>query len=803
MIKHFSLLIFRIFFSRKGSYIINILGLTLGFFASLTALYWASDEIGYNSNVPQNENVIRVLTFAEDWKAATAVTAFNLGPTLKQNFPEVNDFCRTENLEISIEIEDTQAFNDEILFADSTFIQLFGREFQKGSRELSFLHPNYIILTKSYSNKLFGNQDPIGKTIDIKWSKYSTSLTVTGIIKDNHGKSTVDFNMLADISVARKFNHDADIDNRKSNGDGWIDSKYQTFIKLQNKNQIKSFTDKLISEGVKEYPGYFNISYRTQPIRDIYLSTMIVHEDPSPHGNLLYTLILLFMGLLILIVSCINYIILSTSQASQRIKEYGIRKTFGANNTHIITQAFIEYLLFSLLASFLAIILIQLTYPALNIWFDRVSQFSLFSNIYFPIGMIVVIIITTFLSTFYLNIYIISINPVNAINGINKPNVKYSKKYVLIGVQLTIFCAIFTTILTINRQIHFLNTMDIGLDKKNLIIIPNPAISGLKVQTYQVFRSKLLAIPEISGITASGNPTLPSNLLFYIPVKATGRNGEQEEVFFDMIDVGYDFIKTFDIKLLNGLDLLETNFPNRENICLITKSGAISLNLGEPVGTILSVLNGEMNTQVVGVVEDFYVTSLFKKPNPILLSITSSFNDFYIRIDGNANVGNTLKKIKKTWEIVYPDIDFNYSFYDETYKTLYGKVTTTNKVSMVFALFALALSIIGLYGLSSQISNQRYREMCIRKVFGATLKENFLVMMKSFLILTFLCNLISFPISYIISNSWLSQFYMHQKFKYMDWGFTFIVSFLVVLIAIGGTIFRASKASVIEGLKEK
>jgi putative ABC transport system permease protein len=800
MIKHFSLLIFRIFFSRKGSYIINILGLTLGFFGSLTALYWASDEIGYNSNVPQNENVIRVLTFAEDWKATTAATAFNLAPTLKQNFPEVQDFCRTENLETTIQIEDNQEFTDDILFADSSFIRLFGWEFQKGSHKISFQHPNYVILTKSYAKKLFGNQDPIGKTIVIKRSKYSSNLIVTGVLNDNYGNSTVDFNILADISVIRKFNHDIDRDNQKNNGDGWIDSKYQTFVKLQSKEQIKSFTDKLISEGVKEYPGYFNISYRTQPIRDIYLSNMLVHEDPSPHGNLLYTLILLFMGFLILVVSCINYIILSTSQASHRIKEYGIRKTYGANNTHIITQAFIEYLLFSLLASFLALILIQLTYPALNTWFDRVSQFSLFSNIYFPIGLILVIIITTFLSTFYLNVYIISINPVNAINGINKTNVKYTKKYVLIGVQLTIFCAIFTTILTINRQINFLNTMDIGLDKKNLIIIPEPSNSG---QKYQVFKTKLLTIPEISGITASGNPTLPSNELFYIPVKASGESGEQQEVFFDMINVGFDFIKTFEIKLLNGLDMSENNFPNRENICLITKSGATMLNLKEPVGSILSILDGEMYPQVVGVVEDFYVTSLFNKPNPIMLTITSYYNDFYIRIDGNANVASTLKKIKKTWEIVYPDVDFNYSFYDETYKTLYGKVTTANKVSMVFAFFALALSIIGLYGLSSQISNQRYREMCIRKVFGATIKDNFIVMVKSFLLLTILCNLIALPISFIISNSWLSQFYLHQKFNSMDWGFTFIVSFLVVLISIGGTIFKSANTSVVLGLKEK
>jgi len=210
-----------------------------------------------------------------------------------------------------------------------------------------------------------------------------------------------------------------------------------------------------------------------------------------------------------------------------------------------------------------------------------------------------------------------------------------------------------------------------------------------------------------------------------------------------------------------------------------------------------------MYTQVVGVVEDFYVTSIFNKPNPILLSIVSKYDDFYIRIDENANVASTLKKIKKTWETVYPDVDFNYSFYDENYKNLYGKVSTTNKVSMVFAFFALALSVIGLYGLSSQISNQRYREMCIRKVFGATLKENFLVMVKSFLLLTLLCNLISFPISYLISNSWLSQFYMHQKFNYQDWGFTLAASFIIVLIAIGGTIVKAANTSVVSGLKEK
>ncbi len=804
MIRHYFLFIYRLFVKRIGSYGFNILGLTLGFFASLSALYLTTTELGYNAHFPDSKKIVRVLSFWENWETATASTAYNLAPVISDTYPEITDFCRTQNLEVDIKLGEREAFKDEVLFVDTSFLTMFGHEFIYGDHCTALQAPNSIVLTKKYAKKLFGKKNPIGRTITISWYKYTTDLTVTGVIKDPKYKSTIDFGLLGNVSLARRYSKDWALDVGASSGSGWVDMEYLTYIKLTDENEIDELLNKINNNGVKDYPGSFNLSYLMQPVRDIYLSTMEVLDDPAPHGSKLYIIILSLVGFIILFVSCINYIILSTSQAMLRTKEFGIRKVFGANNKYIISQTISEYIIFSCLAVFLAIILIEISYPVINRWFGRNTEFSLFSNPLFIPGLILVVAITVFFSTFYLNVFISRSNPISAIAGIKKrTNFRVSLHHILIGVQLIVFCVIFTSLLTINKQIRYLNNADLGLNMKNIIVVSSSVINK-EPDKFELFKTKVLADARITSVTSAFMPTLPSHLLDYFPMKAVGKDDKSEDVYCDMLEVNYDFIKTFGITLKSGKDFTKENFPKYKNCFLITQSGVDAFQLAEPVGTVLSILNGEEYVEIVGVVDDFYVSSFYKKPNPIVLWLKPDWpNDYYVRISNKANIGESVHVLKNVWSEIFPDHNFNYSFYKDDYKLLYGKTNSTIKLVIVFSLFALILSLIGLYGMSNHISNLRIKEMSLRRLFGASIKENFQTMVRSFFILTLICNLISIPISVIISNAWLRQFSFHTTFTYLNVLITFFVSLLVLLIAISGNMLGTVNKPIVEGLKER
>ena len=741
--------------------------------------------------------------FAKDWKAATAKTPFNLAPTF-YNCPEIKDYTRTCELMVEMKLDQKEPFKNNVLFIDTSFLNMFDVKFIDGDSKNSLVSRNSVVLTEKFAKNLFGDISPIGKNINIKWYNYTTVLTITGVIRDCNKKSTIRYDLIGNISLAREYSKNSEISLGRSNGNGWIDMRYQTYFKTSQEISVDSLLKKINIIGLKDYPGFFNISFLVQPIRDIYLSNLQIEEDPSPHGSKSLIIIFSMVGFIILIVACLNYIILSTSQTALRTREFGIRKTFGANNLQIITQTLIEYIVFSLVSIIITIILIELFYPALNQWFGLNNEFSLFSNPLFLIGLFVVLAVTAIFSTFYINLFVIRSNPLNAITRErNSSGKKIPIQHLLIGIQMIVFCIIFTCLLTINKQIEYLNTVDLGIKMKNLIVISNPIIEKEKPK-FQLFKTKLLNKTGIASVTAACEPTLPAPSVDYFPMKVNSSKGESKELFCDMLWVNYDFVKTFGISMKDGKDLTETNFPSRTIYCLISKSGARDFQLDEPIGTTLTILNGEMVVEIVGVVEDFYVSSLFKKPNPtVILLFVENFHDFYIRLEDNADIIRSIYSIKKVWEEVYPGNDFNYKFYEDEYKHLYGKTVTTGKLAITFSMFALILSIISLYGMSSHLSNLRSKEMSIRRVFGATSFENFGTMLRSFFIITAICNLISIPLSMVISNEWLQQFYFHQSFSFFHVLITSIISFVVMLLAVSSNMIKTANIPVIEGIKEK
>ena len=261
MLKHYFRFISRIFRNNISSYSFNILGLSLGFFAAISALYLITTELGYNSHFPDSKKIYRVLSYANDYEIATASNAYDLATAISSIYPEITDFCRTREIQVDIRPNNKEAFNENLLFVDSSFVEIFDHKFIIGNPKTAFQKPNSLIITSEYAKKLFGKENPIGETVNISWYSYTNDFIVTGIIKEPKRKSTIDFGLLANISVIRDYSSTMDIKIGKSNGDGWVDMEYQTYIKLTKENLITDLSKKITENGVEGDPEYFDLSY--------------------------------------------------------------------------------------------------------------------------------------------------------------------------------------------------------------------------------------------------------------------------------------------------------------------------------------------------------------------------------------------------------------------------------------------------------------------------------------------------------------------------------------------------------------
>ena len=776
---------------RKFYSLINISGLAIGIASFIIIMLYIIDELSYDRYHKNAENIYRLVN-VYDFDGVgenSASSPFPVAFTMKDEYPGmIKNVVRIFNFQaprMLIEIGEKRYNERRFFFADSTFFNIFDHEFIHGDPKTVLNESYSVVLTESAAKKYFGDDDPINKTI--KFEK-QFDLKVTGIIKDVPAQSHFNFDFIASMSSVRKI-YGGHLPQT------WIWNPCWTYLLLQDgaapilEKKFPDFINKYFNDAEKE-----NISLYLQPLTDIHLKSRLDYEL-EPNNNISYIYILSAIAAFLLIIASINFMNLATATSGARAKEIGIKKVVGGYRSQLIFQFISESIIISFISLIIALILVELLLPVFNTFANKEIVISILFQPKYLLALIVLVLFTGVFSGIYPAFYLSAFKPISVLKGsLRRENKSTLPRKILVVLQFVISITLIIGTLTVFNQLNFLQNADLGFNKEQVIIIP---VNHTPIaRSYKSFKNELLLNTDIISITAVDDIFGVAHNTHEFRPEGFPQDKLQ---FYPALVVRYDFVKTFDIKILAGRDYNEDNKTDPEKGMLINEAMVRHLGWGsneEALGKKFKSLNGE--ERVIGVTNNFNATSLYEQAGPFVLNIKEKpeevmwFLKFMaIRIDP-CNHKKTIDFIEAKWKEFAPNRPFEYSFLDQELNKLYKDEDNLGKLSLIFSLLIIFIASLGLFGLTSFMAEQRTKEIGIRKVLGAKVTDIITLLSKEFLKLIVIAILIAWPIAFLLIDDWLSHFAYRTA---VNW-FVFILAGLFALvIALLITAYKAYVAS--------
>ncbi|MDT0606357.1 ABC transporter permease [Croceitalea rosinachiae] len=800
MFKSYLKIAWRNLMKKKAFSFINIVGLSIGLAACMLLIIYVFDETSYDSHHKDVNQIYRVATQVEENK--WAATPAPLAQGLKADFPEVKEVSRvlnfpnTENLLLENAEKNIKFYVKKGYYADSTFFELFSYESKYGNLSKALTSPNTIVLSESVSTKLFGSENPLNKTISIEIPYGILDYTVKGVFKETDTKSHLSPNLILSMQ-------NGDIGQWVNGQDNWANNNlFHTYIKLQKGSSVTSFESKLPAF-FERYAGEdlsaYNIkkSLFLQPLKDIYLKSDIGNEI-APNGSMTYLYIFSSVAFFLLLIACVNFMNLSTARSEKRAKEVGVRKVMGANKDSLVYQFLGESMFLSLFSLLLSLGIVAVVLPIFNAFIQKnLSLFQYPKTILWIVG---ITLMTGLLSGLYPAFYLSSFKPVTVLKGKIKNNLSASLlRKGLVVFQFTVSVALILVSVVIWNQMDFIQHKDLGFKKEQQLIIPFR--SENTVRNYTALKNKVLKNSNI--VSATVGTTYPgfelvSDMSFY----AEGKSME-ENVYMKFAQVDHDYVKTLEYDILNGRDFAKTDDADIESIIINeTAVKNFGYTIDDAIGRTITYEFGEESNvlRIIGVVKDFNHQSLHEAISPygIVKLDQAQPNYFIANIDGNLD--GVLAYVEKAWQTINPEVPFEYSFLGDDFDKNYATEAKTSTIVFIFMFIAIFIACIGLFGLASFSTEQRKKEVGIRRVLGATVSEITLMQLKDFLKLVTLSILIASPLAYYFGDKWLQNFSYQIGISWSLFATTALATFLIAFITIGFQVIRAAIANPVKSL---
>ncbi len=790
---------------QKGYVAINIIGLSIGIACSLLIALFVINELSYDQFNTKKDRIYRVVLHGKigGQEAHVSSTASVIAPTMMQEFPEMEDFTRMNFWSETVVKYREKSFSQSgFAQADSAFFKIFSIPLIKGNIETVLNAPYKAVLSESTAKKIFGNEDPIDKMIQIG---SDTSLyKVTGVMQDVPELSHFNANILGSF-----------VTNPRANEGHWLSNSFSTYVLLKEGASAASVNEKFHPMLVK-YVGpvveqFFGISFdeflnkgnqyslALQKLTDIHLDPSIEHEvKPASDPKFLY----IFGGIaiLIIVIAAINFMNLSTAQAAKRAKEVGIKKVSGSSRKMLVKQFLAESILLSFLSLIIAILIIELTLPYFNNLLRSNLFLDYFGTWYTIPGLLFITILVGLLAGSYPAFYLSMFKPVSVLKGSIKDSMKNGKlRSVLVVLQFGISIILIIGTLIIFKQINFLLNKDMGFNKDHLILIRRASI--LEDNT-QAFKNEIL---KINGV---------ENASFSTAAPAHNNNGngytmdgrDQESFLLETNWVDYDYFDTYGIKLSSGR-LFDKSFATDKEACVVNNSAVKNFNLTDPFKTRFNTNNDNPDEPqfmpIIGVVEDFHFRSLHTRIEPYMFRFIgdNSYARFItIRTDANAP-DNTLNKIENVWNEFTSNEPMQYFYMNEDLKRLYNEEQQNAKLSIVFTILAIVIAALGLFGLTSFTVEQRTKEIGIRKAMGASVRSIFYIISKEIIILVSIATVIAWPVIYFVAKNWLQNYQYKISLTMFDFLIGFVIAVSIAVLTITYRTLKAAKANPAESLR--
>jgi putative ABC transport system permease protein len=763
MLKSFFINVIRNTRKRGGYILLNIGGLTIGLTSFLFISLYVINEKTYDRFHKNYENIYRtkVVGRMAGSELNQAVTAAPMAQAMLKDYPEVLRATRVRQMGDWLIRFGDKKFNEEgVLFADSTFFDVFDFKLLKGDPQTALVRPRSMVLTEEYTKKYFGDQDPMGQRMSVESD--TVLYTVTGVVRNVPDNSHIKFDMLASMSTYPG----------QANNQFWVSHSFYTYIVAKEgtdkDNLQKKFQEMVINyvgPQLKEILGLTiedfrkagnDFSYVLEPLKDIHLKGATQYNLESP-GSPATVYIFAVIALLILIVAIINYINLATAKSAARAKEVGVRKVSGANKPGLIIQFLGESFIVVIIATLLALLLVYALTPSFNQLIGKDLSLGMIGNIPGIFSLLTLIIIIGLASGFYPAFVLASYNPAEVLKGTMSPG-SMSKRLrgILVVFQFTVSIVIIIGSVIVYNQLNFMTKKDLGFNKDNLIVIRRVDAFWQQMES---FRTQLLEIPgvEKAGFSRAVPGTNFNNNAFY-----KDNDPEKNTYLLNQTGVSFDFPEALGVQLIKGR-FFSREYSTDSTAVLINEAAVKSLGLQDPVDKYILQPIGPKQWQrlkIIGIMKDFNIESMHKAIAPVCFTVNGGGGgDQFatVRISGK-DIPATISAIEQVWQNFTPDMPFQYDFFTDRWNNLYSTEMKTGRIFLIFSFLAIFIACMGLIGLVTYITNKRTKEIGIRKSYGASNQIVLRLLSKEVIYLIIISSLLAYPVAYFGSQYWLEGF---------------------------------------------
>ncbi len=792
MFKNYFTTAIRNLFRNKVYSSINILGLSLGLASAMLIILYVKDETSFDRFHTNVNNIYRIATtdVAPDGsiKGQMGITGIFQGPRFTANVPAIKSFTRFVDSYRDMQTG-TEVQSQEIFSVDSSFLTIFSFPVIKGNPKTALLQPHSLVITEDEAKKQFGNADALNKTIMLKEQDKFVPYTVTAITKNCPQNSTIKFNMLMPLIIAKE---DA------ADNNNWFSFYLSTFVVLDPKANIKA-TEALMQkvyesdakESIKLMAEKFDAKnrelYSLQPFTDMHLSKEF-RADNGLYGasNPVYSYILTGIAIFILLIACINFVNLTIARSIKRAKEIGIRKVVGGGRKQLIMQFLGESFILCFIAFAFAVLIVQLTLPVFNQLSNKALALSYLFDAKLIAGYFVLFLMTGLLAGFYPALVLSNYNPVQTLYSRFKLAGKNYLQRSLVVLQFALASFLIIATFTIYSQFNYLTTEKLGYDDSNLVMINK---NNLKTNEFVLLKNELMKSPSIVAVA-------PRNSGFWGTVAKV--NGDSIVQFdYELSDENY--ISLLKIPVIKGRNF-SAAFPSDSTQSVIVNEAFVKkAGWKNPIGQDVNFWFRNERYKVIGVVKDYHFQSLNNEIGPELFSTRTNdrLGMVLIKIKPNSEA-SSLQHIQKTFKSLFPYMPYTYKFNDQENLKSYEAEGKWKQIMMFSAVLTIFISCIGLFGLSVLSAEKRTKEIGIRKVLGASVGSVVTILSKDFLKLVLIALVISIPLAWMAANKWLENYPYRIT---LNWMMFTIAAVLVISIALATVSFHAIKTAIANPVK--
>jgi putative ABC transport system permease protein len=812
MLKNYFSLAFRSIWNNKAYSAINIIGFAVGISACLFILFWIGDEKSFDRFHTKSDRIYRLLA-GEDSRIQPR-TPHPMAQQLVIDFPEVEKAVTMSPIwdagltpaQFSVKYEDIVYDEKRFFSADTTFFEIFDFPFLAGNPETALKEPMNIIITRDMAVKYFGSVlSAMGKSLKINDQSY---ITVNGVIENVPSNSHFTFDFLVSYVTMKQID-------RQSHGGvlsdyyTWNDFGHYNYLLLKKGANVKELEKKLndwllvqnfipLNEKYRQMIVDGRFRFRLQAMNDIHLHSNIMWELGT-NGNILYVYIFLTAALLILVVACVNFMNLSTARSLKRAKEVGIRKAIGVQRKQLIIQFLTESVVLTLLSAIIAILIFYAFLPAFNNFTGK--TFAIYNLLnpkqvwIFISGVLIIGIFAGSYPAFYLSSFI----PYEVLKGkIQTGGSQLTIRKFLVIFQFVISILLIICTMVIYRQISYLRSRDLGFNQEQVVVI-SLKDNGIRNQ-FDAIRSSLLGNPGI--IKVAGTSSIPGG---QFNQNSISYEGEGDEKLIAETFVTSDYFDLLQIKTSAGRVFSDDFMGDTTASFVINESAGRLYKWDTPVDKAITYYGDNYvnaKGKIIGVVKDYNIHSLQQPMEPLIILLGKKYLLTYMLIKiSPENIPATLSFIEKTWGKFDHRHVFSYSFLDSLFAAQYQSEKRMGTIFWIFALMAIFIASLGLFGLSNFMIAQRTKEIGIRKAHGAGVFNILIMLSRQFAAWVMIASILALPLGYLIARNWLENFAYRTTIGLLVFVLAVVISITVALLTISYQAWHTARMNPVESLK--